>query len=278
VAFSLKVYHSPDSDDAFMFYGITEGRIKDPELDVQCALKDIQSLNEMALKGEVDCTAISFHAYAYCHEKYLILPQGASFGDGYGPKLIALRPYKLEDLPGKRVAVPGRLTSATLALRMLGTECEEIVVPFDRIAECVKKGEADAGLLIHEGQLTYGKEGFHLIIDLGEWWKEKTGLPLPLGGNVIRRDLDDHILKKFPPLLKRSIDYALEHRCEALHFAKQFGRDLDDKEADTFVAMYVNEWTRGYGERGKAAVRAFLDEAARLKLIPEEVEPLFIDL
>jgi 1,4-dihydroxy-6-naphthoate synthase len=276
MAFDLKVFHSPDSDDAFMFYAISEGRIKDPGLNISCALLDIQSLNDMALKREIDCTAISFHAYAYCFGDYHVLPQGASFGDGYGPKLIALKPYELKDLKGKKVAIPGRLTSAALAFRMLGIDCEEIVVPFDKIMETVVKKEADAGLLIHEGQLTYAKEGFRLLVDLGAWWKERTGLPLPLGGNVIRKDLDEYILKTFPPLFRQSIEYSLANRKEALLYAMKFGRDLDDGEADTFVSMYVNEWTRDYGENGRLAVRRFLDEAFEMGLIPDKVDVSFL--
>lgn len=274
---SLKVYHSPDSDDAFMFYGISEGKVKAPGLDVDCELKDIQSLNRMALKGEVDCTAISFHAYAYCFDKFHILPQGASFGDGYGPRLISTEPFKPGDLKGRKIAIPGGLTTATLALRMLDLDAVEIETPFDEIMDAVKRKDADAGLIIHEGQIIYAREGFHLILDLGKWWKEKTGLPLPLGGNVIRKGLDPYILKTFPKLMKKSVEYGLENRAEALNFAKKFGRGLDDSEADAFVAMYVNDWTRGYGERGKLAVRTFLERAFELGLIPDKVKASFLE-
>jgi len=277
MAFGLKVFHSPDSDDAFMFYAITEGKVADPLLEVSCELMDIQSLNEMALRSEVDCTAISFHAYAHCFRNYHVLPHGASFGDGYGPRLITKGPFDLKDLSGRRVAIPGQLTSAALAFRMLNLGAEEVNVPFDRIMEAVSEGQADAGLLIHEGQLTYEKEGFRLLIDLGAWWKERTGLPLPLGGNVIRKDLDPYIIKNFPPLFGRSIEYSLANRSEALEFAKRFGRGLDDRDADEFVGMYVNEWTRGYGEPGRRAVRTFLDEAYSMGLIPEKVEVSFLD-
>lgn len=277
VPFKLKVYHSPDSDDAFMFYGISEGLLKDPSLEVSCELMDIQSLNEKALRGEIDCTAISFHAYAHCFRNYHILPQGASFGDGYGPRLIARTPVRLEELKGRKVALPGALTSATLAFRMLGIECEEIMVPFDRIMDEVREGRAEAGLLIHEGQLTYASDGFHLILDLGEWWKKRTGLPLPLGGNVIRNGLDAYILKNFPPLFERSIRYSMENREEALQYAMQFGRGLNGTDAGRFVDMYVNRWTRSYGENGKLAVRRFLDEAFEMGLIPEKVEASFLE-
>ncbi|HNQ77703.1 MAG TPA: ABC transporter substrate-binding protein [Acidobacteriota bacterium] len=275
--FKLKVYHSPDSDDAFMFYGISEGLLKDPSLEVSCELMDIQSLNEKALKGEIDCTAISFHAYAHCFRDYHILAQGASFGDGYGPRLIASTPVRLEDLKGRKVAMPGALTTATLAFRMLGIDCEEIMVPFDRIMDEVREGRADAGLLIHEGQLTYAADGFHLVLDLGEWWKERTGLPLPLGGNVIKKNLDPCVLKGFPLLFRRSIEYSLDNREKALAYAKQFGRGLTWEDADRFVDMYVNKWTRGYGETGKLAVGRFLDEAFGMGLIPEKAEPSFLD-
>ena len=276
MAFDLKVFHSPDSDDAFMFYAISEGKVRDPRLTVSCELEDIQSLNEKALKGEVDCTAVSFHAYAYCFRDYHILPQGASFGDGYGPRLISKRPVGIKDLAGRKVAIPGRLTSAALAFRMLGTGAVEVEVPFDRIMETVASGAADAGLLIHEGQLTFGSEGFYLVLDLGAWWMEKTGLPLPLGCNIIRKGLDHYILDNFPRLFRESIEYSLGNRLEALEYAKRFGRGLDDAQADRFVSMYVNEWTRGYGEKGRKAVREFLGEAFSAGLIPQEVDVSFL--
>lgn len=276
MAFDLKVFHSPDSDDAFMFYAISEGKVRDPRLTVSCELEDIQSLNEKALKGEVDCTAVSFHAYAYCFRDYHILPQGASFGDGYGPRLISKRPVGIKDLAGRKVAIPGRLTSAALAFRMLGTGAVEVEVPFDRIMETVASGAADAGLLIHEGQLTFGNEGFYLVLDLGAWWMEKTGLPLPLGCNIIRKGLDPYILDNFPRLFRESIEYSLGNRLEALEYAKRFGRGLDDAQADRFVSMYVNEWTRGYGEKGRKAVREFLGEAFSAGLIPQEVDVSFL--
>lgn len=272
----LRVFHSPDSDDAFMFYGISEGKVRDPLLRVSCELEDIQSLNEKALKGEIDCTAVSFHAYAYCFRDYHILPQGASFGDGYGPRVISRKPAGIRDLAGKRVAIPGKLTSAALAFRMLGTGSVEIEVPFDRIMEAVADGTADAGVLIHEGQLTFGNEGFHLVVDLGAWWMEKTGLPLPLGCNVIRKDLDPYILENFPRLFRESIEYSLGNRREALEYAKRFGRGLDDAQADEFVSMYVNGWTRDYGEKGRKAVREFLGTAFEAGLIPEKVDVSFL--
>lgn len=274
--YRLTVYHSPDSDDAFMFYPITKGIVGDGEIEIDLKLKDIQSLNEMAMKNEVDVSAVSFHTYAHIFKSYHILPCGASFGDGYGPRIIALENYSLRDLKGKKVAIPGRFTTATLTFRMLEVGAEEIEVPFNEVGQAIREGRADAGILIHEGQITYQKEGFFLVKDLGEWWKEKTGLPLPLGGNVIKKDLPSYVLEKFPALMKRSVEYSLNNRSEALKFAKDFGRGISDNEAESFVSMYVNHWTVDYGEKGKEAVKFFLDFAYDLKLIPEKPQISFL--
>ncbi|MCX7830266.1 MAG: ABC transporter substrate-binding protein, partial [Acidobacteria bacterium] len=212
MAYKITVYHSPDSDDAFMFYAMTKGIVKDEEIEIELKLKDIQSLNEMAMNNEVDVSAASFHAYAYLFKNYHILPCGASFGDGYGPRIISLEKYSLQELKGKKVAVPGKYTTATLVFRMLQLGAEEVEVPFDKVGDALKEGKADAGILIHEGQITYKKEGFFLIKDLGEWWKEKTGLPLPLGGNIISKNLPSNVIEKFATLLKDSVKYALMNK------------------------------------------------------------------
>ncbi len=269
MAYKLTVYHSPDSDDAFMFYALTEGIIKDDNIEIDLRLKDIQSLNEMALRNEVEVSAISFHAYSYIFKNYHLLSCGASFGDGYGPKIVATKNYSLEDLKGKKIAVPGQYTSAALVFRMLNLECKEIMVPFDKVGEAVKEGSVDAGILIHEGQLTYEREGFFLVKDLGEWWKEKTGFPLPLGGNVIKKDLPSYIIEKFPEMMKKSIEFSLTNKKEALEFARHFGRNITDREAEKFVSMYVNHWTVNYGDKGKKAVDIFLERAYEMKLVPE---------
>lgn len=276
MAYKLTVYHSPDSDDAFMFYAMTKGIVGDSEIEIDLQLKDIQSLNEMAIKGRVDVSALSFHAYAYVYKNYHILPCGASFGDGYGPKIIALENYSLKDLKGKKVAVPGRYTTAALVFKMVECGAEEIEVPFNEVMPTLKEGRADAGILIHEGQITYKKEGFFLIKDLGEWWKEKTDLPLPLGGNIIKKDLHPYVIEKFPKLMRESVNYSLKNKNEALKFAKNFGRGLSDSETEDFVSMYVNQWSVNYGERGREAVRFFLSVAFDKKLIPEKPQVSFL--
>lgn len=270
---TITLAHSPDSDDAFMFFAIAEGRIDTGELEFVHELSDIETLNRRAQRGELDVTAISFHAYPEIAERYALLPHGASFGDGYGPVVVSRRPRRREDLDGVVVAIPGEKTSAALALQLWRPGTKTAVVPFDRILPDVRAGRFEAGVIIHEGQLTYAAEGLSAVVDLGTWWKEETGLPLPLGGNVIRRDLGAETIREVSRCLGESIDYALGHREEALSYALRFARDLDRAQADRFVAMYVNDWTRGYGEAGRRAVEEFLSRAARAGLVPPtEVE------
>ena len=275
----IHVAHSPDSDDAFMFYALAEGKIDTGNLRYEHELSDIESLNRRALNGELEVTAVSIHAYAYLHRSYALLSSGSSMGDGYGPRLVSRipRPPSPRDaIRGLRVAVPGKLTTAYLALKLYQPDFQEVVIPFDQIEAAVERGEVDVGLLIHEGQLTYVDSGFHLWDDLGAWWLEETGLPLPLGGNVVRRDLGDDIVEQVARDLKASIVYGLEHRAPALEHAKQFNRGIGDERTDTFVGMYVNEWTVDYGPRGREAVQALLDQAWKAELIPEQVQVTFI--
>jgi 1,4-dihydroxy-6-naphthoate synthase len=274
---TIHLAHSPDSDDAFMFYALADGKIDTEGVSYVHELQDIETLNGRAMRGELDVTAVSIHAYAYLSDTYALLPHGASMGDGYGPRLVALRPMTRLAIAGKRIAVPGLMTSAYLALRLFEPDFIPVVVPFDEIGAAVANGEADAGLLIHEGQLTYEDEGFHLVADMGAWWLEKTGLPLPLGGNVIRKDMPRDLQKKVSRHLRDSIAYGLDHRKKALDHAMQFARGLDRGKADTFVGMYVNEWTLDYGERGRAAIRLFLDEGVRSGIITRPVTVEFVD-
>jgi 1,4-dihydroxy-6-naphthoate synthase len=276
---TIRVAHSPDSDDAFMFYALSEGRIDTGSLRYQHELSDIESLNRRALNGELEVTAVSIHAYAYLHRTYALLSSGSSMGDGYGPRLVsrAARPAEpREAMRGRRVAVPGKLTTAYLALKLYQPDFIEVVIPFDRIEDAVTRGEVDLGLLIHEGQLTYADAGFHLWEDLGAWWLAETGLPLPLGGNVVRRDLGEAVVTQVARDLKASIVYGLEHRAPALAHAKQFNRGIGDERTDTFVGMYVNQWTVDYGPRGRQAVQLLLDRAWEAELIPERVEVTFV--
>ncbi len=271
----IRLAHSPDSDDAFMFYALAQGLIDTEGVTFMHELGDIQSLNERALKGELEVTAVSFHAYAYLSDLYLLLPHGASFGDGYGPMVISASPMPASDLRGLKIAVPGRMTSAFLALQLFLPEFEPVFMEFDQILPAVKAGRIQAGLIIHEGQVTYGREGLHRVVDLGAWWKELTGLPLPLGGNVIRRDLGPELIAKVSRLLHASIEYSLSHRRPALEYAMAFGRGLSTEEADRFVGMYVNDWTLSYGQRGREAVRRLLADAFDAGLIPHRVVPEF---
>ena len=273
---TITVAHSPDSDDAFMFYGLATGKIDTGDLRFEHVLEDIQTLNEKATRGVYDVTAISFHAYAYLADKYVLLPHGASIGDGYGPIVVAREPHAVEDLPRLKIAVPGKLTSAFLALRILCPEFEYEVVPFDRIIDAVREGRADAGLLIHEGQLFYQNLGLHKVVDLGEWWKAWTDLPLPMGGNVIRRELGGETIRRVSAHLHESIRYSLEHRQDALDYAMQFARDMDKGLADRFVGMWVNQLTLDYTERGRTAVQRLLDEGAARGVIPRRVEAEFV--
>jgi len=268
---NITVAHSPDSDDAFMHYGIASGKVPTEGLDFDHVLKDIETLNRAAFEGKYEVSAVSFHAYAHLTDKYLLLPHGSSMGDDYGPILVARRNGPTST-KGIKIAVPGTLTTAFLALRIYDPDIDYVVMPFDQIQDKVRDGEIDAGLLIHEGQLTYADEGLQKIVDLGEWWAERTGgLPLPLGGNVIRRDLGDDMVGKVSRILHASIAYALAHRQEALDYALQFGRGLDRTKADTFVGMYVNELTLSYGDRGRLAVQRLMDEAWERSLIPKQI-------
>jgi 1,4-dihydroxy-6-naphthoate synthase len=274
---TITVAHSPDSDDAFMFYALANDKIDTGELQFTHVLEDIQTLNEKAMRGVYDVTAISFHAYAYIADKYALLPHGASIGDNYGPIVVAREPLKAEDLSKLKVAVPGLLTSAFLALRIFDPEFEYEVVPFDRIIEAVQEGRVDAGLLIHEGQLFYGSLGLHKVLDLGEWWHERTGLPLPMGGNAIRRELGQDMMRKVSGYLHQSIKYSLEHREAALEYAMQFARDMKPELADRFVSMWVNDLTLDYTERGREAVRRLLSEGTERGIIPHPVKVEFIE-
>jgi 1,4-dihydroxy-6-naphthoate synthase len=274
---TIRVAHSPDSDDAFMFYALAEGKIDTGDLRYVHELQDIESLNQRALKAELEVTAVSIHAYAYITDRYALLPHGASMGDRYGPRLVARAPMTRADVRGKRIAVPGPLTTAYLALRLYEPEFTPVMTPFDQIEDVVERAEVDAGLLIHEGQLTFGDRGLHLVADMGEWWFQETGLPLPLGGNVIRKDLGAPLIHTISRHLRESIAYGLAHRAPALDHAMRFSRGLDRGRADTFVGMYVNEWTLDYGDRGRAAVRALLDRGVRQGLIEKPVSVEFID-
>ena len=277
---TIVVAHSPDSDDAFMFYGLRVGAIDTEGLVFVHELSDIETLNRRALDGDLAVTAVSFHAYAYLGERYLLLPHGASFGDGYGPCVVVRateRVPRLLELSGRRVAVPGRLTSAALAFSLRVPDAETVVVPFDRIGAAVLAGDVDAGVLIHEGQLTWRDEGLSLVADLGALWKEETGLPLPLGGNVVRRDLGDETIAKVSRVLSRSIEHALAHREEALTDSMRFARGLPREKADRFVGMYVNAWTRSYGEKGREAVRLFLTRAYEAGRLPHPVTPEWVE-
>jgi 1,4-dihydroxy-6-naphthoate synthase len=272
----LTLGHSPDPDDAFMFYALAAGRINTGELRFRHILEDIETLNRRALNGELDITALSLHAYAFVLSHYALLPSGASMGDGYGPIVVSKAPMTVADLGKRTIAVPGELTTAFLVLKLVEPNLRTQVIPFDRIVAAVERGEVDAGLLIHEGQLTYGTHGLKKVIDLGEWWRDETGLPLPLGVNVIRKDLGNELMSRVTRLLSESIGYALLHRDEAVQHARRYGRDLDLPLTDKFVGMYVNDLTVDYGERGRRAVKLLLDRAFEAKLVPRPVELEFV--
>jgi 1,4-dihydroxy-6-naphthoate synthase len=277
----ITVAHSPDSDDAFMFYGLASGAVNVDGIEVDQVLADIETLNRAAFEGRYEVTAVSFHAYAHLLDRYALLPHGASMGDRYGPILVARQPHSAtgsqRSLKGLRIAIPGRLTSAFLTLQMYDPSFEPVVVPFDEIDRAVLDGKVDAGLLIHEGQLTYASEGLHKIVDLGEWWFERTnGLPLPLGGNIIRRDLGPAMMKRVSTMLHDSIAHALNHRADAVVYAQQYGRGLDRESTDRFVGMYVNALTLDYGDRGRAALERFFTEAFEKRLIPNRVPVEFV--
>lgn len=279
----IRVGHSPDPDDAFMFYALAKDKLDTGDFEFQHELVDIETLNRRAFSGELELTAVSIHAYAYLNDKYAICSCGASMGDQYGPLVVARELFSLDDLRGKTIAVPGTLTSAYLALRLcLDTDFDYVVVPFDEIIAAVVIGqwqgaELDAGLIIHEGQLTYGDNDLKLIVDLGQWWYEQTQLPLPLGANAIRRDLGAEKIGQVTRLLKESIAYGLAHRAEALEYALQYGRDLNRGRADEFVGMYVNDWTLDFGRQGRAAVHLFLDRGYQAGIIPNLVVPEFVE-
>jgi 1,4-dihydroxy-6-naphthoate synthase len=273
----ITVAHSPDSDDAFMFYGLATNKLDTGDLAFTHVLKDIQTLNEEAMRGTYDVTAISFHAYAYIADKYVLLPHGASIGENYGPVVVSREPVKAEQLSSLKIAVPGTLTSAFLTLRIFNPTFEYEVVPFDRIIDAVQEGRCDAGLLIHEGQLFYESIGLHKVLDLGEWWHKRTGLPLPMGGNAIRRDLGPNLIREVSKTLRESIRYALDNREDALQYAMQFARDMDMELADRFVAMWVNDLTLEYTERGREAVARLLAEGFERGIIPNNVAVEFVD-
>jgi len=269
---TISVAHSPDSDDAFMFYALATNKLETGDIEFEHVLKDIQTLNEEASRGTYDVTAISFHAYAYVADQYALLPHGASIGDNYGPIVVANEALDPSELAGLKIAIPGLLTSAFLALRLYNPDFRYEVVPFDQIIDAVTTGRCNAGLLIHEGQLFYNNLGLHKVLDLGEWWHQHTGgLPLPMGGNAIKRDLGSDMMSEVSRLLKESIQYSLDNREDALAYAMQFARDMDPALADRFVAMWVNELTLDYGERGREAVRRLLTEGHQRGIIPHAV-------
>ena len=272
----IQVAHSPDSDDAFMFYGMATNKIRVPGVKFTHTLCDIEMLNRTALEAFYDITAISFHAYPYIQEKYALMPTGGSVGEGYGPMIVASRKIPVEEIARHRVAVPGTMTTAYLVLKLFAPEVVTEVVPFDDIIPRVLEGKYEVGLIIHEGQLTFNKSGLHSIVDLGRWWRETTGLPLPLGGNAIRRDLGPELMASVARALKESIQYALDHREEALNYAMQFARDLDPSLADKFVGMYVNERTLDYGEEGRAGIRRLLEMGYEAGIIPQRATVEFV--
>jgi 1,4-dihydroxy-6-naphthoate synthase len=272
---TIRVAHSPDSDDAFMFYALAEGKVDTGDLRYVHELQDIETLNQRALRGELEVTAVSIHAYAYLTDRYALLPHGASMGDRYGPRLVS-RAGTNAGARGKRIAVPGMLTSAYLALRLFEPEFEAVVTPFDRIEDAVVEGEVDLGLLIHEGQLTYADRGLRLVADLGAWWFDETGLPLPLGGNVVRKDLGARLIVDISRHIHDSIAYGLGHREAALNHSMKFARGLPREKADTFIGMYVNDWTLDYGERGRKAVRLFLERGFDSGVIDRPVAVSFV--
>ena len=279
----IRVGHSPDPDDAFMFHALANDKIPTGDLKFVHELVDIETLNRRALTGELEVTAVSIHAYSFLLDKYALLPTGCSMGDKYGPMVVARKPFAPADLAGLKIAVPGTLTTAFLALKLLFESLGATdalvydVIPFDEIIPAVASGKYDAGLIIHEGQLTFQNQGLHLVTDLGVWWQERTGLPLPLGGNVVRKDLGPDTMREVSRLIRASIRYALEHRQEALAYALKYARDMDVTLADKFVGMYVNDWTLDYGDRGREAIRTLLAEAHRAGVIPNPVAVEFVE-
>ena len=273
----IHVAHSPDSDDAFMFYALAEGLVETDGIEYIHELQDIETLNQRALRAELEVTAVSIHAYASLTDRYALLTSGASMGDRYGPRLVSRVPSTRSGVRGKRIAIPGPLTSAYLALRLYERDFVPVFTPFDQIEDAVVNGDVDLGLLIHEGQLTFADRGLHLVTDMGEWWFQETGLPLPLGGNVIRRDLGLPLMQQISRHLRDSIEYGLRHRQEALDHAMRFARGLDRSKADTFVGMYVNDWTLDYGDRGRRAIRELLARGVAAGVISHNVTVEFIE-
>lgn len=272
----IRIGHSPDSDDAFMFYALAKGLIPTDPYEIVHVIEDIETLNQRALAAELEVTAISVHAYAYVAKDYVFMPCGASIGDQYGPLVVSKTP--IDTLAGKRVAIPGKMTTAYLTLSLFQPDFEAETRPFDKILDAVQQDEVDAGLIIHEGQLTYAREGLHKVIDLGEWWYEETGLPLPLGANVIRRNLGTPKIREITALLKQSIQYSLEHREGGLAYAMTYARDMETALADKFVGMYVNDYTLDYGEKGRAGVRELLHRGNIAGIIPHSVDADFVSL
>jgi 1,4-dihydroxy-6-naphthoate synthase len=273
----ISLAHSPDSDDAFMFYGLARGKVPADGLEIAHVLTDIETLNREAARGTHEVTAISFHAWPYVADRYALMPCGGSIGDGYGPLLVAREALAPADVAEKLVAVPGTLTSAYLALKLFAPAVRTRVVAFDRILEEVRDGRADVGLVIHEGQLTFGGHGLHRVLDLGAWWKEETGLPLPLGGNAVRRDLGPEMMARLTRLVRETVRYSLAHRREALEYAMSFARGMDPAVADRFVGMWVNDMTVESGERGRKAVQTFLDRGHEAGVIPKRVVADFVE-
>jgi len=273
----VSLAHSPDSDDAFMFYGLARGKVDTGGLEVAHVLGDIESLNRAAREGRHEVTAISFHAYPYVSDRYALMPCGGSIGDGYGPLVVARGPIDPADVGDRLVAVPGTLTSAYLALKLFAPRARTRVVPFDRVMDEVAAGRVDLGLVIHEGQITYSGQGLRKVLDLGAWWKEETGLPLPLGGNAVRRDLGPELMARLTRLVRETVRYSLEHRREALDYAMTFARGMAPEIADRFVGMWVNEMTLDCGERGRRAVQVLLDRGHDAGLIPNRVRADFVD-
>lgn len=273
----ISLAHSPDSDDAFMFYGLARGKVAAAGLEVTHVLRDIETLNREAREGRHEVTAISFHAYPYVADRYALMPCGGSIGDGYGPLLVAREPIDPAAVGDRLVAVPGTLTSAYLALKLFAPGARTRVAPFDRILDEVREGRADVGLVIHEGQLTFGGHGLHKVLDLGAWWKGETGLPLPLGGNAVRRDLGPDLMRRLTHIVRETVRYSLAHRQDALSYAMEFARGMDPAVADRFVGMWVNEMTRDIGERGRRAVQELLDRGHAAGVIPVRTIVDFVD-
>jgi 1,4-dihydroxy-6-naphthoate synthase len=272
----LRLAHSPDSDDAFMFYALATGKVRLPGVKFTHILSDIESLNRAAHQETYDITALSFYGYSFVADKYVLLDCGASFGEGYGPIVVAAHPIKKTELAGRKIAIPGEMTTSYLALKLFEPNVETVTMPFDKILDAVQAQEVEAGLLIHEGQLLFSQIGLHRVVDLGQWWQETTGLPLPLGANAIRRKLGPEMGRQVARVIRDSVSYALEHREPALNYAMQFARDMDPQLADKFIGMYVNRWTLDYGEEGRRAVRALLARGAAVGLVPASFKVEFL--